>query len=139
VKKGISILMVFLVLTAMFHLTVATHYCGGNVAASEISFTGKLATCGMEAIEENIPGSGTQIRTHCCEDVVTSYNIDNNYTPSFIFLPETVNNNINNLFIVADLTLKFSTVSSLLFTDVSPPGWLMTTDVDLTHICVFRI
>lgn len=138
-KKVFSILMVFLVLTAMFHLTIATHYCGGHVAASEISVTGRLASCGMEAFEEVYAGTGTLVRTYCCEDVVTSYNIDNNYTPSFSFFPESVNYNINNLFIVADLSFSLNTFSSLLYTDVSPPDWLLSTDVDLSDICVFRI
>jgi hypothetical protein len=139
VKKGISILMVFLVLTSMFHLTIATHYCCGKVIASKISVTGKLATCGMEAIEEGNLETNTLIRKHCCEDVVTSYNIDNNYSPSNLFLTGIENFNINNLFIVDDFSFVLNTHSSLLFTDISPPGWLMYTDVDLSDICVLRI
>jgi len=131
--------MVFLVLTAMFHLTIATHYCGGHIAASEISVTGKLATCGMEANEVSNIGTGTQIRAHCCEDFVTSYNIDNNYAPSSIFLPESENSNISNIFIVENLNISFQTVLSLLITDVSPPGLMYSTDVELSDICVFRI
>jgi hypothetical protein len=41
------------VLTAMLHLTVATHYCG-EVAASRISLSGKLASCGMEVADEQL-------------------------------------------------------------------------------------
>ena len=32
----------------MFHISVATHYCGGQIAASRVTLTGKLASCGME-------------------------------------------------------------------------------------------
>jgi hypothetical protein len=131
--------MVVLVLTAMLHLTVATHYCGGEVAASKISISGKLASCGMEAAEKSDNSEGTQIRAHCCEDVLTTYGIDNTYTPSYSFLPENTNNDYKIFNIPADLAYTCSAALTFLFTDVSPPGYLLSTDVDLTSICVFRI
>src|SRR5450759_4132645 len=87
-KKGVSISLVVLMLTAMLHLTIATHFCGGKVAASKVSLSGKLASCGMECSEKDLFIPGTHIITHCCDDVVTFCGIDSNYTPSFSFVPE---------------------------------------------------
>jgi len=43
------------VLTAILHLSVATHYCGGKIVASQISLSGKLASCGMEDDKSDSP------------------------------------------------------------------------------------
>ena len=42
----------------MFHITVATHFCGGEVAASLISFSDKLASELIDAFNE----TGSAIR-----------------------------------------------------------------------------
>ncbi|MFA5820079.1 MAG: hypothetical protein WC854_12480, partial [Bacteroidales bacterium] len=81
-KKGFSILLIPLILTAMLHLSVATHYCGGKEVASKLSLTGKLANCGMEGSKKELPLSGTNFTKHCCDDVVTFCGTDSNYTPS---------------------------------------------------------
>jgi hypothetical protein len=80
-KKVFSISMAVLVLLSMLHLTVATHYCGGEIAASKISLSGKLASCGMERAEESCPIQGNLMKSHCCDDVVTLCRRDRNYTP----------------------------------------------------------
>ena len=92
-KKGISISLVLLVISAMLHFSVATHYCGGHVAASTISVTGKLASCGMEDQQNDLP-PGKYFSKHCCEDVVVSITTDNNYVPSFFNIPDTFQFNL---------------------------------------------
>jgi len=138
-KKVFSISLVALMLTAMLHLTVATHYCGGELATSKISLSGKLASCGMERAEESCPMQGNQMKSHCCDDVVTLYSIDNNYAPSYLVLPETSKDNLQIFGIPAVLAIYSHSVLKFLNTDVSPPGALMFTDVNLSDICVFRI
>ena len=64
-KKFISISLTFLLLAALFHFSIATHYCGGTIAATKISLSGKLASCGMENDVENSPQSGTYFLSHC--------------------------------------------------------------------------
>lgn len=123
----------------MLHLTIATHYCGGHFAASNISATGKLATCGMEDPQNGVPLPGKYLSKHCCEDVIVSISTDNNYITSFFSVPDT--------FQFAFQPSVFTTVSSndlarifkLQYPDKSPPGVLMSTKVDLSGICVFRI
>lgn len=123
----------------MLHISVATHYCGGEVVASKISLSGELASCGMETDELSKPGEGLQMKSHCCDDVVTTCSIDNNYTPSYSFLPETYTPGTQVFSFPADLSFNYSALLISLFTDVSPPGYLLSTAVDLSDICVFRI
>ena len=138
-KKGFSISLSLLMLAAVLHLTVATHYCGGKVAASTISLSGKLASCGMEGSEKELPLSGTNFTTHCCDDIVTLFGMDSKYTPSFSFVPETIQYNFQVFAI--PVVLFVNSISDIIpsYTNVSPPGALMSTRVDLSNICVFRI
>lgn len=138
-KKGISIALAFLIFTAMFHLTVATHYCGGKAVASKISLTGKLADCGMESRENKLPPSGTYITTHCCDDVVTYCGTDNNYTPSFSFFPNVNQYNSQIFGMTTGYPVFAPAVFIPIYASAAPPGAMMSTDVDLSDICVFRI
>ena len=61
--------MIILTLTAMLQLTVATHYCGGEIAGSKVSFSGKVASCGMEDDKNSQPSTDTYLTTHCCQEV----------------------------------------------------------------------
>jgi len=139
VKKGISISLVLLMIAAMLHFSVAIHYCGGQIAASKVSLTGKLANCGMESQEKELPLPGINFSNHCCDDVVTSCGIDNNYLPSFSFVPESYNYNFQVLAVPAGLSDNSCTDLIPFYTNVSPPGVLMSTSVDLSDICTFRI
>jgi hypothetical protein len=139
VKKVFSIFLSLLILAAMLHLTVATHYCDGNVAVSTVSLTGKLATCGMECSEKGLPLSGTNFTKHCCDDIVTFCGIDSNYTPSFSFLPESYQYNFQVFSIPTGSPVYYIAVLKSLYTNVSPPEALRSTSVDLSDICIFRI
>jgi len=139
VKKGFSISLSLLMLVAMLHLSVATHYCGGKVTASTVSLSGKLATCDMECSEKGLPLSGTNFTKHCCNDIVTFCGIGNNYTPSFSFVPESYQYNFQVFSIPTGSPIYSIAVLKSLYTNVSPPGTLMSTNVDLSDICIFRI
>lgn len=138
-KKVLTILIAVILLASGMQVSVDRHYCGGNLADVSISITGKLASCGMESTNQSCPADGLLLRNHCCEDVVTFFSIDNNYTPSFTFLPETQNDNLNIFVIPVGLNNSPEASITSFFSDISPPGNLMSTAVDLTNICVFRI
>jgi hypothetical protein len=138
-KKGTSILLAVLMLAAMFHFSIATHYCSGKVAASTVSVSGKLATCGMECSEQGLPPSGTNFTKHCCNDIVTFCGIDNNYTPSFSFVPEYYKYNFQHFSIPTGSPLYSMAVLKSLDANVSPPEFLRSNNVDLSDICIFRI
>ena len=138
-KKGVSISLVLLLLTAMLNISVATHYCGGKVAASKVSLTGKLANCGMEGTGRELPLSGTYFTKHCCEDVVTSYGTDSNYSPSVFNVKDTYQDNFQIFGITTGTPAHSIAVLESLSNNGSPPGLVLSTHVDLSYICVFRI
>ena len=138
-KKVFSISLLLLMIAAMLHITVATHYCEGKEVATTVSLTGKLASCGMHCSEEEMPLQGTYFTNHCCEDTITFSGISSNYSPTYFFVSETFQYNFQVLAIPVELSAKSQTDINLLYTNVSPPGVLMSTNVDLSDICVFRI
>ena len=125
-------------LAAMFHITVATHFCGGEVADSLISFSDKLASCGMEGPGKELPLSGTYFTRHCCEDVVTAYGTDSNYTPSIFFIKDSFQETISDF----QMTTTGSPIPVIvelksLSNNGSPPGVVLSTYVDLIiHLCL---
>ena len=120
------------------HITFATHYCEGKIAASKVSVSGELASCGMEGTESTCPIAGNHLKTHCCDDEVSLYSIDNTYTPSFTDLTD-LSQNILQVFTlpVSDAFHSISVTNNLI-TNVCPPGRLFTSAVSLVDICVFR-
>lgn len=126
-------------LVAVLHISIATHYCGGKEVASKVSLTVKLAECGMEDSEKQLPQEGTWISNHCCDNIVTFCGIFNNYSPTYWFVPESYQNNFQVLAVQAELSAKSQTDINPLHSNGSPPGALMSTTVDLSTICVFRI
>lgn len=132
---------VLLVLTAMLHLSVARHYCGGELAATKVSLSGALATCGMEDTEGNCPydHNDYQIESHCCEDDLTAYSIDNNYTPAAKVAVQlsTAKIAVPHLSFVSPA--RFPDIKTQAWSDIGPPGLLMTSSVDLAEIRVLRI
>jgi hypothetical protein len=126
-------------IASMFHFSVATHYCGGQLADSKVSVTGKLASCGMEGCEMTIPLQGTNFTNHCCDDFVTFCKIDCNYTPSSTVVPDSYQFNFQIFFIPAESPVYSSEILKSPNANESPPGVLLSTQVDLTDICVFRI
>lgn len=138
-KKVISISLVLLMIATLLHLSVADHFCNGKQAASKISLTGKLADCGMDGKGTQIPFSGTSLSVNCCYNVVISYAIDYSYKPSFSFVPESYQDNFQILSLSPGFTVYPVTDLKLQDTNNSPPGVFMSTNVDLSDICVFRI
>ena len=138
-KKIFSITLSVLMVATVLHISVATHYCGGNEVTTKLSTTGELANCGMKTCENEIPLPGTNFTKHCCDDVVTFCVIANNYTPSFSFVPESYQYNFQVLAIPVELSAKSQTDFYSIYSNISPPGALMSTNVDLSNICVFRI
>lgn len=123
----------------MLHISVARHYCAGKEVATVVSLSGKLASCGMTCAEEEIPLQGTIFTNHCCDDIVTYCGISSNYSPTYSFIPESFQYNFQFLAIPVELSAKSQTDFNLIYSNASPPGALMSTNVDLSGICVFRI
>jgi hypothetical protein len=138
-KKFISISLTLFLLTAMLHLSVATHYCCGKLSSSKISISGKLATCGMEDDKSELPMTGSVFTKHCCDNFLTICSINSIFFPSFSFLHESHWQLFQVFSVPADLNpnpIAFIKSNSL---NASPPGASACNSVDLSDICVLRI
>jgi hypothetical protein len=138
-KKAFSISLSIIMVAAVLHFAVAIHYCGGKEVASTISLSGKTASCGMENHKNDLPLTGTYLYSNCCKDEVIFYGIDNNWAPSFsvTIVPNQILSQIFN--IPAELSNRPNESLKLINSSVNPPGVLMSTNVDLSYICNFRI
>jgi len=137
-KKVLSIPLILLILVTGVNVNFATHYCHGYVAATKVSLTGELATCGMENTSP-IHSSEISLSNDCCNDTLSIYSIDNNYTPSSSFIPELCQVLIQVYTVTNVITAVPSDVLNSQFTNESPPGALMSTSVDISAICVYLI
>jgi hypothetical protein len=138
-KKFISISLTSLLLATLFHFSVATHYCGGTIAATKISLSGKLASCGMAKDEDNNPLSGTFFVSHCCDNHIVYLGVSSNYHPTFSYVPEVYRDHFKILNIPEGLALQSAALINQICTNVSPPGESASNHVDLSDICVYRI
>jgi hypothetical protein len=138
-KKVFSISLSLLMVVAMLHISVALHYCEGKEVATKVSLSGKLASCGMTCSEVEMPLQGTIFTRHCCDNTLTFCGTSSNYSPTYSFVPESYQYNFQFLAIPVELSAKSQSDNNSLYSNVSPPGALMSTNVDLSNICVFRI
>ena len=138
-KKVIASSLIFLFLSAVLHLSVATHFCCGNISASKISLSGKLATCGMASDDITLPISGSHFSSHCCENVLVFCGINSIFFPSFSFVNETFQQHFHFFSIPTDLDLQPLASIKSICTNLSPPGPSVSNTVELPDICVFRI
>jgi hypothetical protein len=120
------------------HLSIATHFCGGEVAAIKISFSEEKATCGMESANQTCSNHNS-VSSNCCENAVKVYSVDNNYNPS-TFLTKGITKNILQVFNVPESISYNSFIASRsLSNSVIPPDIISTSAVSLADICIFRI
>lgn len=137
-KKYLTIPVAMLILLSGMHFTVATHFCGGEIASTKISVTGKLASCGMTSDEKSKTSSETSFASNCCEDEIAVYSVDSDYTTSQFHAAEITLTILHGSYIPE---FSFHSISPLLtnLSNASPPGNYMVTAVNRTDICVFRI
>jgi len=141
VKKAVSISMVLLMLIAILHLAVATHFCCNTFAGATISVSGKLASCGMENDREsrNLPFSGTRISPLCCSDHITYVKIDSDFIPTLYSEDENFQIRLNFFDLPLINSFDSFNILSAKSANENPPGPLLSSGVDLSDICVYRI
>lgn len=138
-KRVLSISLSIVMLFALLHISVATHYCGGKIAASCISLSGKLATCGMETDNSGLPLTGTGISRHCCDNDLKFFGISWNYFPTFSSVPESFQNDFQVMHLCAELPVCSAKNIKSFHANVSPPGVPLPNSVDLSEICTLLI
>lgn len=138
-KKLLSITFAFLILFSGLHITVASHYCGGEMSVAKVSVSGELATCGME---DGLTPCSAPVKigaTSCCKDKVAALLVDSNYAPSYTLSAKVKPLLIKDYGFQASLGSHFKQSVSLTYSSNSPPGHYLVSAVSLPTICVFRI
>jgi len=138
-KKFLSISFSLLILLSVMHVTISTHYCGGEIASSKISVSGELASCGMTTIVDQCLIKGTHIGSNCCNNKISVFALDNNYCPSFSEFKAFSHYTFQVFNVPASIGIRSLSVLNLNYTNISPPGSFLVSDVSLPDICVFRI
>ena len=138
-RRFFAILFVIFILLAGMHLTVATHFCSGEIAATRVSFAGKAASCGMESDYDNNQTNQTSISSHCCDNEIALYSVDKNYTPSDFQVRQSRQSVPLEYNIPETITSQFNNITSLLHPNASPPCHFSANAVSMADICVFRI
>jgi len=135
-KKVFTILIAAIMLTSGMKVSIDRHYCGGKLAETKISFTGKLASCGMET-QDHRNSNQLSFENKCCEDQLTYYNISNKFIPEQFKLS----------YLSAGKDIPSAPVLNVIFNSfdyhgfnirVQPPGEGLGTGVSLSMICVLR-
>ncbi len=120
------------------HLSIASHFCCGELVGVKFSVANQEASCGMNNHSDPLPLGGL-LKKQCCVNDLTRLTVDSNYSPSYFkiadLLPKVIqvfDNPLNN----TDCSLALRNISVSV---ADPPGSTPTNTVDLTEICVFRI
>jgi hypothetical protein len=138
-RKGFSILFALILLLSGAQFNIAIHYCGGIIAATKVSLSGKLASCGMENSKEVSYSNGSHLTSHCCDNIVITVGIINNFAPPVSINPENTQNFQNIYYLPVSQLFYSDTASHDFYTSISPPGRFAVSFVDLDDICVSRI
>ena len=138
-KKLFSISIALIMLLSGMQLTISRHYCGGAHADAKVSLLGQIASCGMEGETDDCAQPGNHLKSSCCNNKVSVYEVDHNYSPSFTEFKAFAQTVLQVFVIPENITSHSLTAVNQIVTDVSPPGFLPATAVSLPKICVFRI
>jgi len=72
-KKIFSILFAAMILLSGMHLSIATHYCGGEISQVMLSFSHENASCGMCGEKETTTIEKNVSNEACCKDEMSFY------------------------------------------------------------------
>lgn len=137
-KKLLSILFAAMILLSGMHLTIATHFCGGEISQVKLSILHENATCGMCGEEEYNEGTGIS-NPDCCRNEISTLVVDNNYNASTLEINKPVHSLLQVFDIPKTVGILPNHTNSFSNTNVQPPGNYIASAVSLPDICVFRI
>ena len=138
-KKLFSISIAFIMLLSGLQLTISKHYCGGELADSKVSVWGHIASCGMESTTDECTQPGSHVGTHCCDNQVSVYAVDHNYSPSFTEFKAFAQTVLQVFVIPENITFHSLTDYSPAESGFISPRKFLVTAISLPKICVFRI
>jgi hypothetical protein len=137
-KKGLSILFAILILLSGMNFSIATHFCGGKIAAVKWSFSGKNASCGMEDTKGSCP-TPIGIASRCCHNEISVLKVDKDYSTSSFQINEPVRVNLHMLFVSVNVSYNLLFAEKAFYEDTGPPDNFLVSDVSLAKVCVFQI
>lgn len=137
-KKFFTIGITVLLVLAEMHVAVASHFCGGAVADTKVSLTGKSASCGMMH-DANSASSETTFSSNCCKDETSVYKVDDNYAFSEFKFNLLAQNIYKECYIPTQYTFYSNIALFTAVANVSPPSYYFRNAMGLADICVFRI
>jgi hypothetical protein len=120
------------------HLSIATHWCGGEISQVKLSFAHESATCGMCGEDESTPLTGVSTEG-CCKDKMSFFVVDSNFSPSISQANQPTTQLLQVFDIPKTIGIQFLHTNSITNTNVQPPGNYIASAVSLPDICVFRI
>lgn len=137
-KNILTILLAFFILLSGMQLSVARHFCGGELANVKLSFTGVADACGMES--DVTACDAHEIATSgCCKNEFTKLTVDNYFGASSIQMKE-VTQPVTVLLFLPIIQSLYSVDSEIqAFIDVGTQANHIVHEVSLPKICVFRI
>lgn len=136
-KKTFAIMIAAMMITSGMMVTIDRHYCGGKLADTKISLTGKMASCGMETQERNCSNQ-LSIDRKCCEDQVSYYGFISKYVPEYLKLSHSLTwKSISTAPLLNPISRSFDQYG--FSTQAMPPGDKSKVHLSLSHICVLRI
>lgn len=138
-KKFFTIPVAILLLLAGMQVTIASHLCCGELAATKFSLSGKLATCGMVHDVKSKTLTESSFSSNCCEDETLVYKVDDNFSTSEFNFKELTKNILQEFNIPAGYTFSSNSLVYINYANVSPPDYNLANAVSLADICVFRI
>ena len=138
-KKLFSIVFAALILLSGMHLSLASHYCGGELAAVKWSLDDEKASCGMVVDKQINTTANTITAESCCKDKTSFFAVDSNYNPSSLQINEPIKQLLQVFYIPESIGIQFSNTHSCVNATIQPPGKFIASAVSLPDICVFRI
>ena len=136
-KKVLSILASVILLLSGLQISVDRHYCGGRLVDAKISFSGEMASCGMEESEKKST-ENLSFDKRCCEDQVTFYSLVNNYSPEYSSFEVPAKFKTDIPFLLSDNIARNSFVEEKKSWS-HPPGNFNQSRLTQPDLCVFRI
>ena len=118
---------------------MATHICGGEIAAVKWSVSEQLASCGMAGMDNENPTEPAFSPKSCCENEITNYVVDSNYNLSTLQLNKPELQLLQVFYIPENIGLLLHSTELFSNKNVQPPGKFLAYAVSLPDICVFRI
>jgi hypothetical protein len=137
-KTILSIPLIILIFFSGVSFKFATHYCEGYVAATKVSLTGELATCGMDHPSDYHSLQDTY-NNNCCEDFISSYSICNNYVPSSYNVNNPGRQVISMIFAPVNYLDNKELIVNTSENIIKPPGNYYPNCIARPVLCIFRI